>query len=174
MQASSKSSDWSDYAFIALGSNVGVSSEVFARVLPRLRALTDHPLLQSSWWKTSPVDCLPGSQDFLNAVIAIRPRSSATAETLLKELQSLEREYGRQQKKVMNEPRPLDLDIIGFKNELRHGLHLVLPHPRAHQRRFVLQPLAEIAPNLILPGFSKTVEQLLIELRSEESIERVI
>jgi 2-amino-4-hydroxy-6-hydroxymethyldihydropteridine diphosphokinase len=83
---------------------------------------------------------------------------------VLTSLQEIEKELGRKPKKVMNEPRPLDLDLIAFASETRAGKKLTLPHPRAHQRRFVLQPLSEIAPGLILPAQNKTVSQLLGEL----------
>ncbi len=88
-------------------------------------------------------------------------------------MQELEKVFGRTPKKALNEPRPLDLDLIAFGNETRHSPELTLPHPRAHRRRFVLQPLSEIAPDLILPGQNKTVAQLLIELSSDEIVSRV-
>ena len=74
----------------------------------------------------------------------------------------------------MNEARPLDLDLIAFGNEIRNSLELILPHPRAHLRRFVLQPLNEIAPDLILPGQTKTVSQLLAELPPDETMARML
>jgi 2-amino-4-hydroxy-6-hydroxymethyldihydropteridine diphosphokinase len=85
----------------------------------------------------------------------------------------LEVEFGRQPKLILNEPRPLDLDLIAFGGETRNSPKLVLPHPRAHLRRFVLQPLSEIAPELILPGQSKTVVQLLAKLPADETVTRI-
>jgi 2-amino-4-hydroxy-6-hydroxymethyldihydropteridine diphosphokinase len=96
--------------------------------------------------------------------VAFVPRRGATPESVLATLQELEKDFGRKPKKVLNEPRPLDLDLIAFGSETRAGKELTLPHPRAHQRRFVLQPLSEIALDLILPGQMKTVSQLLGEL----------
>jgi 2-amino-4-hydroxy-6-hydroxymethyldihydropteridine diphosphokinase len=173
MQSEAFNPDWSEYAFIALGSNLGASTDLFSEVIPRLRSLSDSKLLESSWWKTSPVDCPPGSPDFLNAVVAFKPRPETSGHSLLVELQSLEKEFGRRPKKVINEPRPLDLDIIAFKNEIRNDSSLTLPHPRAHQRRFVLQPLVEIASDLILPGFEYPVNTLLERLKSDEQITRL-
>jgi 2-amino-4-hydroxy-6-hydroxymethyldihydropteridine diphosphokinase len=92
---------------------------------------------------------------------------------LLAKLQALEKEFGRQPKKILNEPRPLDLDLIAFGDEVRSTASLTLPHPRAHQRRFVLQPLNEIVPGLILPGQKLTVTQLLAGLRDNELCERI-
>lgn len=119
-----------------------------------------------------PVDCPPGSPDFINAVAALVPKQDETPESLLSKLQSLEKEFGRAPKKILNEPRPLDLDLIAFGNETRATSALVLPHPRAHQRRFVLQPLAEIAPDLILPGQTKSVVELLAALPPNNTIRR--
>jgi 2-amino-4-hydroxy-6-hydroxymethyldihydropteridine diphosphokinase len=116
------------------------------------------------------VDCPPGSPVFVNAVVGFVPRRGETPETLLAKLQMIEEEFGRQLKKVINEPRPLDLDLIAFGGEIRTTKELILPHPRAYQRRFVLQPLSEIAPELLLPGQQKTVAQLLKELPQDQTI----
>lgn len=94
-------------------------------------------------------------------MVGLVPRAGETPELLLASLKSLEKKFGRRRKQVLNEPRPLDLDLITFGEETRHTPELVLPHPRAHQRRFVLEPLSEIAPRLVLPGQKRTVSQLL-------------
>lgn len=157
-----------DFAVIALGSNLGDSREIILRAFRRLEEFTSKPVLKSSLWQTAPVDCPPGSPPFVNAVVALAPRAGETPESLLEKLQRLEKEFGRQRKTVLNEPRPLDLDIISFGRIIRDTPQLTLPHPRAHQRRFVLQPLSEIAPDLVLPGKSKTVVQLLHGLPADE------
>jgi MAF protein/2-amino-4-hydroxy-6-hydroxymethyldihydropteridine diphosphokinase len=151
-------------AFVALGSNLGESRSILHEAIRRLQKLSAAPLLQSSFVKTAPVDCPPGSPDFLNAVVALTPLPGETPESLLTQLRALERHFGRQPKKVTNEPRPLDLDLIAFGTQTRSTKTLTLPHPRAHLRRFVLQPLSEIAPDLLLPGQTKTVAQLLASL----------
>jgi 2-amino-4-hydroxy-6-hydroxymethyldihydropteridine diphosphokinase len=110
------------------------------------------------------VDCPPGSPPFLNAVVGFHPRPGETPESLLARLQALEREFGRRPKQLLNEPRPLDLDLIAFGAEVRATPQLTLPHPRAHLRRFVLEPLAEIAPGLVLPGQQASVAKLLATL----------
>jgi 2-amino-4-hydroxy-6-hydroxymethyldihydropteridine diphosphokinase len=92
------------------------------------------------------------------------PRPNATPETLLAELQAIAPAFGRRPKQIINEPRPLDLDLIAFRQEPRATPALTLPHPRAHQRAFVLAPLAEIAPDLRLPGQTATVRELLAAL----------
>ena len=148
-------------AFVALGSNLGDSRRIFAATIARLQKFSDGPLLQSSFIETAPVDCPPGSPNFLNAVVGLVPRAGETPESLHAKLRALETEFGRQPKTVLNEPRPLDLDLIAFGHATRDTQQLVLPHPRAHLRRFVLQPLAEIAPELVLPGQTKSVARLL-------------
>lgn len=147
-------------AFIALGSNLGDSRSILNRAFVRLEELTAEPVRRSSLWRSAPVDCPPGSPDFVNAVAAIVPLPGETPESLLEKLQAIEIEFGRAQKTVHNEPRPLDLDIIAFGSEIRATLQLTLPHPRAHLRPFVIRPLAEIAPDFILPGTIETMATL--------------
>lgn len=156
-------------AFIALGSNLGDSRRLIARAMERLQEFSDHPLNKSSLFETAPVDCPPGSPNFVNAMVGLVPRNHETLESLLKKLQELEKEFGRAPKKVLNEPRPLDLDLIAFGNEVRSTPELTLPHPRAHLRRFVLEPLAEIAPDLVLPGQGRPVAALLQDLARAQS-----
>jgi 2-amino-4-hydroxy-6-hydroxymethyldihydropteridine diphosphokinase len=163
----------SDLAIIALGSNLGDSIAILREAMARLRMFSDEPVRESSLWQTTPVDCPPGSPKFLNAVVGLVPRSGVTPELLLSQLHEMEREFGRLPKKVLNESRPLDLDLIAFGSEIRQSPQLNLPHPRAHQRKFVLQPLSEIAPELILPGQTETVQQLLAALAVGEIVTRV-
>jgi 2-amino-4-hydroxy-6-hydroxymethyldihydropteridine diphosphokinase len=173
----------SSLAFVALGSNLGDSRKIILDALARLQNFSDEPILESSLWETSPVNCPPGSPKFVNAVVGFVPQKNETPESLLKKLREMEKEFGRAPKTVLNEPRPLDLDLIAFGNEIRpaapkrseggNSSELILPHPRAHLRKFVLQPLIEIAPELILPNQSKTVSQLLAEISSEETVTRL-
>lgn len=160
-------------AIIALGSNLGDSSQTLHAAMARLQSFSDEPLSKSSLWQTTPVDCPPGSPKFLNAVIGFIPRKDETPESLLVRLQALEKEFGRQPKQVLNEARALDLDLIAFGVETRSSAALTLPHPRAHERRFVLQPLSEIAPDLVLPGQTKTVAELLAGRPAGEQCEKV-
>jgi 2-amino-4-hydroxy-6-hydroxymethyldihydropteridine diphosphokinase len=161
------------YAFVALGSNLGESARLVSKAMDLLQEFSDERLLRSSLWKTEPVDCPSGALRFVNAVVGLVPRPSETPEALLAKLQRLERDFGRQPKKVLNESRPLDLDLIAFGEEQRDTEQLRLPHPRAHLRRFVLEPLSEIAPDLVLPGLKKPVRQLLSDLGSGEDVERL-
>ena len=160
-------------AYIALGSNLGDSRDIVLRAMERLQELSDQPLVKSSLVETKPVDCPPGSSNFVNAVVGLVPRPGETPESLLPKLQALEKEFGRTPKKVMNESRPLDLDLIAFGGEIRSTPELTLPHPRGHLRQFVLLPLAEIAPELVLPGQSKSVSKMLSQLTSAEIVRKL-
>jgi len=160
-------------AYIALGSNLGDSRRNVATAMERLQEESDFPLLRSSLWQSTPVDCPPGSPMFVNAVAGFLPRATATPESLLERLHALEVEFGRQPRIVRNEARPLDLDLISFRQEARASEQLTLPHPRAHLRRFVLQPLSEIASGLVLPGQVLTVGQLLETLDSSGRLQRL-
>ncbi len=160
-------SESSTLVFIALGSNLGDSAQILREAMARLQALSEKPLHRSSLWQTEPVDCPPGSPSFVNAMVAFEPTAGETPESLLVKLQALEKEFGRHPKQLQelpNEPRPLDLDLIAFADEVRHSPALTLPHPRAHLRRFVLAPLAELAPGLILQGQSLPVSALLASM----------
>jgi 2-amino-4-hydroxy-6-hydroxymethyldihydropteridine diphosphokinase len=139
----------------------------------RLQELSDQPLKKSALLETSPVDCPPGSPNFVNAIVGLIPRRDETPESLLRKLQELENEFGRVPKKILNEARPLDLDLIAFGNEIRATPELTLPHPRTHLRRFVLQPLAEIAPDLILPGQGRAVAELFRQLTTDEIVRKL-
>lgn len=161
------------WAYVALGSNLGDSRTLIGAACERLQALSAQAVQVSSLWQTAPVDCPPGSPPFLNAVLALVPWPGETPESLLPKLQALERAFGRQPKVQVNEPRPLDLDLIAFGREVRESGALILPHPRAHRRKFVLAPLNEIAPDLVLPGQAASVRELLAECSGGEEAVRV-
>ncbi|MGB9603217.1 MAG: 2-amino-4-hydroxy-6-hydroxymethyldihydropteridine diphosphokinase [Limisphaerales bacterium] len=156
--------DYSKIAFISIGSNLGNPKDNVLKAIETLNSYSRQPPLISSLWKTEPLDCPPNSPSFVNAVVGIYPYIGETPEDILEKLLSLEKSFGRQPKKILNEPRPIDLDLITFGYETRITDKLVLPHPRATTRAFVLAPLNEIAPDFIFPKQQKTVSQLLKEL----------
>jgi 2-amino-4-hydroxy-6-hydroxymethyldihydropteridine diphosphokinase len=160
-------------ALIALGSNLGDSVTVIRRAFVELEKLSASPLRQSSLWQTTPVDCPPDSPLFVNAAAALTPLPGETADSLVMKLYTLEWDLGRRPKTVMNEARPIDIDLIAFGAEVRNRPTLILPHPRAHLRRFVLQPLSEVAPEFVLPGQSCSIAELLAGLQTDESITRI-
>jgi 2-amino-4-hydroxy-6-hydroxymethyldihydropteridine diphosphokinase len=148
---------------IALGSNIGNRYVELDAGMAFLRSLSlDHRLRESPRLETAPVDCPPGSQDFLNAVaeIELDPEIIPPLE-LMRRLQAFERQRGRPSAREVNAPRPLDLDIIYYGDHMIEEPNLIIPHPRSAQRRFVLEPLSHLSPELILPGQTKTVRELL-------------
>ena len=147
-------------AVVALGSNLGDSAATLESALAALEHFAAGPLIRSSLWRTAPVDCPPGSPDFVNAVVAFEPVAAETPESLLEKLHAVEQRFGRQRSGVVNEARALDLDLIAFGDEQRRTPGLSLPHPRAAQRQFVLAPLAEILPGFQAPGWPATAGEL--------------
>ncbi len=132
---------------MGLGANLGDARATLAAAVAALRALPQTQLAAlSSLYRTAPIDS--DGPDYLNAVAALD--TALAPPTLLDALQAIEQAQGRE-RPYRNAPRTLDLDL------LLHGAHrldtprLTLPHPRAHLRAFVLQPLAEIAPALVIP-----------------------
>jgi 2-amino-4-hydroxy-6-hydroxymethyldihydropteridine diphosphokinase len=148
---------------IALGSNLGDRGAHLHLGFKFLRSLsTSSHFLASSFLQTEPVDCPPGSPPFFNAAAEIEWNHDIMF--LLEKLQQFEKDNGRLAIRPLNAPRPIDLDILYHGNHIRNEPRLILPHPRLFTRRFVLQPLAEIRPDLLLPGQSRTIAQLLHDL----------
>ena len=153
---------------IALGTNLGERVAQIQSARNLLSALTPNnsPFLQSSLYQSSPVNCPEGSPDFLNTTIEMVFEGSV--QQLLRKTQSIEQELGRISKAIANSPRPIDIDILYFDNLITKTPQLIIPHPRLHQRRFVLQPLTEICPDRILPNQTLTISELLETLRTDE------
>lgn len=135
------------FAVIALGSNL---AEPARQVRAALSALEAHPQIQiektSSLYLTAPVG-YDNQPDFVNAVCSVR--TSLDGVSLLAVLNRIEADFGRE-RTFRNAPRTLDLDIIDFDGISSDDPHLTLPHPRAHERSFVMKPLAEILPDFVL------------------------
>ncbi len=151
-------------AFVALGANLGDAAGTLREAAAEIVGWSSAQALGSSLWRTEPVDCPPGSPSFLNAALGLQPKPGTTPESLLAALLALEARLGRTRSGLANAPRAIDLDLIAFGTETRATPTLTLPHPRAHERAFVLAPLAEIAPGLVLPSQQKTVAKLLATL----------
>jgi 2-amino-4-hydroxy-6-hydroxymethyldihydropteridine diphosphokinase len=146
-------------AGIALGSNLGNRELHLRRGLAFLQGLSSSGYFaQSSVLETEPVGCPAGSGAFLNAAAEIE--YAGTPRQLFDQLKAFERAEGRAAATILNAPRPLDLDLLYFGDEVVNEGDLVVPHPRMTQRRFVLGPLAEIVPGLVLPGQTRTVREL--------------
>jgi len=143
--------------FLGLGSNLGDREGALEDALGRLAAHGFRVTRRSSLWLTEPVGGPPQGW-FLNA--AAEGETALRPETLLEACLSTEREMGRVRVE-RNGPRKIDLDILFFGDERLDTPGLVIPHPRLHERRFVLEPLAEIAPGFVHPVLGLTVRELL-------------
>lgn len=136
-------------AYVALGSNLGDPQATVQAAFDALRTLRDGSLVAaSSLYRSAPVG-LKNQPDFINAVAALDTQLSA--DDLLDELFGIEARFGRQ-RAFHHAPRTLDLDLLLYGSETRSTARLTLPHPRMHERAFVLLPLVEIAPEAVIPG----------------------
>jgi 2-amino-4-hydroxy-6-hydroxymethyldihydropteridine diphosphokinase len=154
--------------FVALGANLGDPVATVKAALVALRELPQAELVAaSSLYRTAPVG-LRHQPDFINAVVEMRAVSPAP--TFLAELFAIEARFGRQ-RSVPNAPRTLDIDLLLYGDLVSDDAQLILPHPRMHQRAFVLAPLAEIAPQLVIPGLG-SVGGLLLRC-ADQQIERL-
>jgi 2-amino-4-hydroxy-6-hydroxymethyldihydropteridine diphosphokinase len=154
---------------IALGSNLGDRAAYLEAARARLRevSLPGEPFLQASDYQTEPQDCPPGSPVFCNSVVEIAWEGNPS--DLLEITQSIERGLGRTPAPKRNVPRVIDLDLLYFGEQIVESDRLQLPHPRIAERRFVLEPLAEIRPDLLLPGQTRNIAGLLTDLSADES-----
>jgi 2-amino-4-hydroxy-6-hydroxymethyldihydropteridine diphosphokinase len=159
---------------IGIGSNLasprfGSPLHTVAAALVALEAEGIRVITRSAWYRTEPV---PRSEQplFVNAVASLA--THLAARDLLAALQTLEEQFGRVRSEP-NAPRVLDLDLLDYQGQVTDTTSLVLPHPRLHQRRFVLLPLAEIAPDWRHPLSRLTAEQLLSRLTATQAVERL-
>ncbi len=156
--------DMAATAYIALGSNLGDRQETIHRALQELR---EHPQIVvgrvSALHETAPVGGPAGQGPYLNAAAELQTELSPRE--LLHVLLDVEHQLGRVREERFG-PRTLDLDLLLYDDVVQEESDLVLPHPRMHNRLFVLQPLAEIAPETLHPVLRKTIQQLLTETSS--------
>lgn len=144
-------------AYVALGSNLQSPAAQIRQAMDELDALAGTRVLRRSSLYHSPPVGYADQPDFINAAVALD--TTLTPQDLLAQLLALEQRHGRE-RPFPNAPRPLDLDLLLYDDLQLAGSTLQLPHPRMHERAFVLLPLAEIAPDLVIPGTSQTVAAL--------------
>ena len=135
-------------AWIGIGANLGDARATIAAALAELARLPGSALrAASSIYRSAPIDS--SGPDYLNAVALLD--TALTADALLAELQRIEAGHGRE-RPYRNAPRTLDLDLLLYGDERIATPALTVPHPRLHERAFVLLPLAEVAPERVVPG----------------------
>ena len=148
-----------DCAYIGLGSNLGDRAGNLLLAVRSLMAAGLEITRLSSVYETEPVETF-AQPAFLNMVAELRGSTLPAPEQVMSRLLQIENALGRTREVPLG-PRIVDLDLLICKDELRSTQFLTLPHPRLHQRRFVLAPLAELCPRLIHPNLRRTIDQLL-------------
>ena len=155
---------------VALGSNIGDRFENLraAGNLILGFASIQPPILSSAVYETEPVGCEPGAAKFLNAVVEFEYEGDPAR--LLEQLIQVELVLGRKRDHRQNVSRTLDIDLLYCGDQRINDKQLQLPHPRLHLREFVLRPLADIRPDLTLPGQTKSIRELLAEVEQSGDV----
>jgi 2-amino-4-hydroxy-6-hydroxymethyldihydropteridine diphosphokinase len=157
-----------ELAYLSLGSNIGDREANLREAIAEL-AGAGSVVAVSSFYETQPVDVL-NQPWFLNCVIALRTEKTATE--LLKFALSVEEDMGRL-RFFEKGPRKIDIDVVLFGDRIVDEPGLTIPHPAMHKRKFVLAPLAEIAPAALHPRLGKTASELLSSLGEEQVVRRL-
>ena len=157
---------------IALGSNLG---DRMANLRAARQAIVDlgnikPPVLSSPIYETEPVDCETGAAKFLNAILEIEYDGDPSE--LLEQLVRVEESLGRERDHAKNVSRKIDIDLLYADDLSVENERLQLPHPRMHLRKFVLQPLADIRPDLLLSDQRKTARELLAQIKDSTKVVR--
>jgi 2-amino-4-hydroxy-6-hydroxymethyldihydropteridine diphosphokinase len=148
---------------IALGSNLGDRLENLRAARKAIVGLAESKAVRfSGIYETDAVGCEPGAGKFLNAVLEIEYDGDPTE--LLEKLIRIEESLGRDREHARNISRKIDIDILYAGDLVVKNEHLQLPHPRMHERKFVLEPLGDIRPDLVLPNQTKPVSDLLAQV----------
>jgi len=157
---------------VALGSNIGDRLETLRAARKAILDLANvkAPILSSAVYETEPVGCEPGAGKFLNAVVEFEYRYEPAR--LLEQLIEIEEALGRKRDHRPNVSRTIDIDLLYCGDQRIDDERLQLPHPRLYLREFVLRPLADIRPDLLLPGQKKTIRELLAEVEQSGDVIR--
>jgi 2-amino-4-hydroxy-6-hydroxymethyldihydropteridine diphosphokinase len=153
--------------YLSLGSNVGDREAQLREAMLRLGA-AGRVVAASSFYETEPVE-FTQQPWFLNCAIALE--TSLKPEQLMASILRIEEEMGRRRVQKKG-PRTIDIDILLFGDSIIDSPELTIPHPAMHQRRFVLEPLAEIAPDVEHPVFKKTIRELLDALPEGQAVKK--
>ncbi|AMV71038.1 2-amino-4-hydroxy-6- hydroxymethyldihydropteridine pyrophosphokinase [Desulfuromonas sp. DDH964] len=158
-------------AYLGLGANLGAAVATLASARDQLAALPQSRLVAASaLYRTAPVGGPAGQPDYFNAVLALATALEPTL--LLEHALAIEGRFGRRRLQRWG-PRTLDIDLLLFGERLLDLPGLQLPHPRLHQRRFVLEPLCELAAELLHPRLGVPLRQLLAKLPGDDRVERL-
>ena len=155
-------------AYLSLGSNMGDREHHLRHAIKRLEQLGRIAAV-SAWYETEPVEFTDQAW-FLNCAVALE--TTKTPKELMAALLGLEQKSGRQRTQRKG-PRTIDIDILLFGETVLSTPGLIIPHPAMHARRFVLEPLAEIAPEARHPALQKTIRELLAELPAGQAVRKV-
>ena len=156
-------------AYLLIGSNLGNREENLANAITQIETNCGTIAKQSALYETAAWGNT-NQPSFLNQALELG--TDLSARKLMKQLLHIERLMGRQRLEKM-EPRLIDLDIILMDEEIVHSDFLILPHPHLQDRKFVLLPLAEIAPKAYHPIYNKSVQQLLTECKDELEVKKL-
>ena len=153
-------------AYLGLGANLGDRLDALRTAVTRLDQMLETAVLASSnLYETAPVGGPPGQPEYLNGVVRIE--TGRSPRDLLAGCLAIERDLGRR-RLVPDGPRSIDVDILLYDGLVLDDADLIIPHPRMHTRRFVLQPLADLAPGVLHPGLGVTVRELLTRLSTSD------
>lgn len=159
-------------AYIALGSNLGDREHNLLRAVAEVGRLPDSRVTAlSSFYETSPVGIV-NQGPYYNAVLKLSTRLDARS--LLSQLLRIENETFKRVRTIHQGPRSMDLDLLLYGDRAINEKDLIVPHPRLAERRFVLQPLCEIAPDLLHPLTGKSMHELLASLKSDETVVKLL
>jgi dihydroneopterin aldolase/2-amino-4-hydroxy-6-hydroxymethyldihydropteridine diphosphokinase len=154
--------------YLGLGSNVGARESNVIRAISSIDSRVARVMATSSLYESEPVGCGP-MRDFVNAVVEVQ--TLLCAEDLLKRLQELEIRLGR--RAGHNQPRTLDIDIVACGGMVVRSEQLCIPHPKYHERMFVLEPLREIAPGFRCPVTGRDIAAIIAKLSPSQSVTRI-
>jgi 2-amino-4-hydroxy-6-hydroxymethyldihydropteridine diphosphokinase len=153
---------------VGLGSNLGDRMANLRHAVGALRTQLHQdgsPFLASGVYATAPVDCAPGTPEFFNAAVELE--CDLPAREVLAWTRRWEESNGRPREHGFHEPRTVDLDLLYYGDSIVQDEDLILPHPRAAERLFVLAPLAEIAPRFVPPGWNTSVQEAAANLSQQ-------